>query len=603
MDVMKPIASKEIPAGNDWLYEVKYDGFRCVLQWKKAGDIKLISKNKQDLTNQFPEIVSFCMALESSIAPQLPLKLDGELVVLNNAYQANFSWIQKRGRLKNSESIQKAAAKRPATFLAFDIVQQAGMDLSKKPLEMRKKALASLFQHANIQQDVWQTLGFVRAFNNPDDLWNVIVNHKGEGLIAKRKKSTYGKGKSHQDWYKIKNWRTIYGFLSAFDSKNDYFTVQVYDGDERFVVGKCKHGLDKEDFQTLKKLFVSNGEKHGVNYVLPPAICAAIHTLDMYKNELREPEFHSLTPDIKPDECTIDRLQLELAMLPENIDFANTEKLYWPDANLTKGNLLAYIREISPYMLPFLKDRALTIIRCPDGVRAESFFQKHLPSYAPEFITGIGDGEERLIVCDSLAALMWFANHGALEYHVPFQNVTSTFPKEIVFDLDPPSREQFAWAIQASLLIKQLLDDLELISFVKTSGNKGLQVHIPIPEGSLSYDDTAIFTQAIAWTIENQHPELFTTERMKNKRNGRLYIDYVQHGKDKTLIAPYSTRKTNEGTVATPLFWEEVTEDLRPEMFTIENVVSRVQDLGCPFRTYVEVGEKQKLDRIRNLIH
>ncbi|MFS0673215.1 DNA ligase D [Ornithinibacillus sp. 179-J 7C1 HS] len=603
MDVMKPIATKDIPKGKEWLYEVKYDGFRCVLHWEKNGDIKLISKNKKDLTPQFPEIVSFCKEKEASLKKLLPLKLDGELVILNNPYQSNFSSIQKRGRLKNKDSIQKAASRRPATLLAFDLLEVSGLDLSQRPYEVRKNELHSFFQKGDFQIDVWDRIGYVEAFQDPKELWKLIFDHKGEGMIAKSKKSTYRAGKTHQDWYKIKNWRLIHGFLTEYDSKNDYFSVQVYQGENLYSVGKCKHGLSDTDFDTVRKLFVANGDKQGTNFKLPPAVSCAIHTLDIYQGELREPEFSRIAPDIKPEECTIERLELDLAMLPKSIDFANTDKYYWPDVHFTKGNFLRYMREISPYMLPFLENRALTTIRCPDGVHGESFFQKHLPAYAPDFIKGVGKGDEKLMICDSLDSLMWFANHGALEFHVPFQNITSKHPKEIVFDLDPPNKDEFAWAIKAGLIIKQLLDDLQLISFVKTSGNKGLQVHIPIPEGSMTYEDTGVFTQAIAYTVEGQQPELFTTERMKNKRNGRLYIDYVQHGKDKTLIAPYSTRKTLDGTVATPLYWEEITEQLRPEMFTIENVVDRVQTSGCPFRNFFQIGEKQNMDLVKKLIH
>lgn len=600
MDVMKPIASSDIPTGADWCYEVKYDGFRCILHWDKSGNIRLTSKNKKDLTPQFPEIVSFCQEKTASLQDFLPVRLDGELVILNNPYQGNFSRIQKRGRLKNATTILKASKDRPATLMAFDILELSGEDLSRKNFQSRKESLIAFFDQGLNEKS--ERIAFVNAFKNPDELWKIIFDYKGEGMIAKRTKSVYGHGKKHQDWYKIKNWRIIQGVLTAYDSKNDYFDVHVFKGNELHPVGKCKHGLNEDDFATVKKLFMTNGEKNGIHYILPPAICAVIHTLDIYDGELREPEFERIAPEIKPEECTIDQLQLQLSMLPKQIEFANTDKFYWPDVRLTKGNYVAYMREISPYMLPFLEDRALTIIRCPDGVREESFFQKHLPSYAPEYIRGVGNGEEKLIVCDSLESLMWFANHGAIEFHVPFQGITSSKPREIVFDLDPPGRERFSWAIEAGLLIKQILDDLQLLSFVKTSGNKGLQIHIPIPEGSLSYEETGVFTQAIALTIESQLPDITTTERMKNKRHGKLYIDYVQHGKDKTIIAPYSARKTNDGTVSTPLFWDEVTEDLHPEKFTIANVVERVQTLGCPFRDYFKATDKQNLDRVSKLI-
>ncbi|MUK89596.1 DNA ligase D [Ornithinibacillus sp. L9] len=598
MDVMKPIASTDIPTGDDWLYEVKYDGFRCILTWNPDGNVQLISKNKKNLTPNFPEIVHYCREITPELREQLPLILDGELVVLNNKFQANFSQIQKRGRLKNTEAIQSTSEKRPATFLAFDMLQLKGLSLEKDNFENRKKQLVELFHHTGIKERI----RYIHAYQDPNELWNMVFTYKGEGIIAKRKKGTYESGKTHRDWYKIKNWRTFKGILTEYDSKNEYFTIHVFRGNDLIEVGKCKHGLDSEDFQTVKQLFLTNGEKRGESYHLPPAVCAAIHTLDIYRGELREPEFGSILPQLSPQECTLQQFEVDMAMLPTTFEVSKIDKIYWPDYGLTKGDLLVYMREISPYMLPFLKERSLTLIRCPDGVKEESFFQKHLPSYAPSFIKGVGEGEEKLIVCDSLDTLVWFANHGAIEYHIPFQRVGSTMPNEIVFDLDPPDRSKFEWAIHAAKLIKHLLDDLGLISFVKTSGNKGLQVHIPIPEGSMSYDETAVFTQAIAWTVEQQGPEWFTTERMKNKRNGRLYIDYVQHGKDKTIIAPYSPRKTAEGTISMPLFWEEVTEDLRPEQFTIKNGLERVQSLGCPFRDYFEVAEKQDLSKVLGLV-
>ncbi|MEC5424411.1 DNA ligase D [Virgibacillus sp. C22-A2] len=598
MDIMKPIASEEIPYGKEWLYEVKYDGFRCVLHWEKDS-IQLMSRNKKDLTASFPEIVTYCQAQYPHVSSFLPLKFDGELVVLNNAFQANFSWIQKRGRLKKTESIMKAAEARPASFMAFDILQQAGISYVNKSYENRKSVLTSLFYKFHWDKQ----LQLVQASENPNELWETIFNYMGEGMIAKRKQSLYNSGKSHHDWFKIKNWRTIQGFLTDFHVKNEYFTFHVYNKEESVEIGKCKHGLPPEDFQTLKNLFLEKGDYRDGVHKLPPAICAAVNTLDLYKSELREPEFVSLLPHVSPSECTIEKLGIDMAMFPENVDLTNTEKVFWPESGLTKGDLLVYIREMAPYMIPFMNERVLTIIRSPDGVEGEYFFQKHLPDYAPSFINSVlSEDKEKLIICDELNALIWFANHGAVEYHLPFQRAGSIHPIEVVFDLDPPDRERFGLAIDAAILIKRLLDDLELLSFVKTSGNKGLQIHIPLVEGSLTYDDTALFTQAIAYTVEGAHPDLFTTERMKKKRKERLYIDYVQHGKDKTIIAPYSTRKTREATVAAPLYWEEVTHALRPEQFTIENVAERVKTAGCPFTNYFAAGKEQNLKEVLRLI-
>ncbi|MUV37454.1 DNA ligase (ATP) [Lentibacillus sp. JNUCC-1] len=584
--VMKPVARAEWPVGQEWLYEVKYDGFRCVLDWD-GNSVSLTSKYGKDLSTKFPEITE---DVRESFAAKPPLTLDGELVILNTPLQANFSLLQQRGRLKNAGTIAEKANMRPATYMAFDLVKHNGNDDTQVPFSKRKKQLKDLIGTGGLR------LRYVPATRDINALWQDVFVHRGEGIIAKRKTGTYQKGKQHHSWFKVKNWRTIKGVLTGYNTSNGYFTVQVKDGDHWREIGKCKHGLDAESRNTLEQFFKAHGKAHKGQLELPPAIEAGIHTLDLYEAELREPEFVRVGP--LTEQWTADQLEHDLALYPESVDLSNADKLFWPDALLSKGDMLIFLRKIAPYMLPFLKDRALTLIRFPDGVTGTHFYQKHLPDYAPDFFKRSGSGDDVLIQCRTLQELIWLGNHGTLEYHMPFQMIGKPMPSEIVFDLDPPDREQMKLAVKAAHLIKQLLDGLHLASFIKTSGGKGLQIHIPLPDSALSYEDTALFTEAIAKTVEQAQPDLFTTERMKNKRKGRLYIDYVQHGKDKTIIAPYSPRSSAEGTVATPLFWHEVTEDLRPEAFTIENVVSRVQTMGCPFADYFTVGKEQKLEAL-----
>lgn len=604
MKIMKPIATEEIPVSEDWMYEVKYDGFRAQLHWDTDA-IQIVSRNGHQITDLFPEIVMFCREQQPRVQSLLPLVLDGELVVLNHPYQANFSLIQQRGRLHNKEKIEHAAHTRPAAFLAFDILQQENESLEKHTYLKRKKVLREVFAMMELPDyvDRNRPLSYIPAFTDASKLWDIVFENKGEGIVAKRTSSAYQAVKSHHDWYKVKNWRTIEAFLTCYNVENDYYTVSVFENEQERIVGKCKHGLSAEEGTTLKTFFTTKGKKQEKGYALPPAICAQIHTLDLYKEEMREPEFTQILVRHNVDDCTGEKLRLDLAMLPNTVEVTNTEKIFWPEQALTKGDLLIYMREIAPYMLPFLKERLLTVIRGPDGVRGEQFFQKHRPDYAPDFIPAIENGDETFTVCNDLNTLIWFANHGTIEYHTPFEKMSSDSPSEIVFDLDPPDAAHFSFAVKAALLLKHLLDDLQLISFVKTSGNKGLQVHIPIPSGSMSYDETAVLTKAIAETMVNARPEQFTTERLKRDRKGRLYIDYLQHAKGKTIITPYSPRLTEAGTIATPLFWEEVNTDLHPEQFTIQNAVHRVQTLGCPFASFFETGKKQHLKKIQNMIN
>ncbi|WP_237049287.1 DNA ligase D [Lentibacillus amyloliquefaciens] len=597
---MKPIASNALPEGDEWVYEVKYDGFRCVLHWgSDPNSVQIISRNGKDLSGNFPEIINACQEQKSHVTDYLPLKLDGELVVLNNTQQANFSLIQKRGRLKKHDLIEQEASRRPASFMAFDLIAINDTDMIDLTFDERKRTLADVFVG---KRSLGDRLHHISSSDNAEALWQDIFAHKGEGMIAKRKDSRYQPGKKHHDWFKVKNWRTIKAFLTFYEPNNDYFTVCVFQDNSVIEIGKCKHGLDDEAYKVLKELFLSKGTDEKGGFRIPPAICAEIHTLDLMGGELREPEFNRLLPQATVDDCTWETLQLDIAMLPETVDVSNTDKLFWPSPGFTKGDLLLYMREIAPYMLPFLKNRLLTIIRSPDGVHGESFFQKHLPDYAPDFIKGVEHDGENCFVCHDLDSLIWFANHGALEYHIPFQTFEDENPLEIVFDLDPPGREQFSLAVKAALLLKQILDDLRLKSFVKTSGGKGLQVHIPLPANSMSYEETGILTQAVAWTLEKSHPDLFTTERFKKKRGDRLYIDYLQHGEGKTIVSPYSPRKRDDATVAAPLFWDEVNSDLSPDMFRIDNVVERVKAVGCPFKDYFVAGENQVLDDVLAMI-
>ncbi len=597
MQVMKPIIRSEIPLGKDWIYEVKYDGFRCVLHWITDGTVQLKSKNNHDLTANFPEIEAFCSDNFSAVKSFLPLTFDGELVILNHPYQASFSQIQKRGRLKNKTAIQHASQVRPAQLIVFDLLQLKGKSYKMQKLATRKIGLESIFQRLQGNR-----LKLIESFHNPEAIKKAVFQAKAEGMVAKQTTSTYTAGKRHHSWFKTKNWRKIQVFITAYHTNNDYFDAAVFHEKKIIPIGKCKHGLDTDALQTLKRIFLKDGKKHESIYTLPPAICTAIHTLDLYKGELREPEFAELLPQVKPEACTLEKLKLDMAMLPGSVQLTNMEKELWPAVHYTKGNLLTYMRQISPYMLPFLENKLLMVIRCPNGINQKYFFQKHLPSYAPDFITAVPSKDGNTFICDHLESLIWFANHAAVEYHIPFQSVHSSVPSEIVFDLDPPSREHFQLAIHAAKLIKSLLDDLSLVSFVKTSGNKGLQVHIPIREGSMTYEETAIFTKAIAFTIENAYSDDFTTERMKSKRNGRLYIDYVQHGKDKTIIAPYSPRMTKDGTVAAPLFWEEVKEGLTPGQFTMDNIIERTELYGCPFADYFALRSTQDMRKLLKLV-
>lgn len=279
---------------------------------------------------------------------------------------------------------------------------------------------------------------------------------------------------------------------------------------------------------------------------------------------------------------------------PSHPDIAIThpDKLIWKNPAIPKAGYISYLVQAASRMLPFLEDKTLTVIRYPNGVPGDSFFQKHFPDNVPDFVQTVTEDGENRIICSNLSTLVWLGNQSAVEFHIPFQTVGSDYPDEIVFDLDPPDREHFPWAVHAAREMKQLFDRLAVKSYPKLSGSRGIQIHLPLNGTVISYSDTRVFTSFIAEVLTQKYPAEFTTERLKKKRNGCLYIDYVQHAQGKTIICPYSARGKEGATVAAPLRWEEVTDQLQMEMFTIPYVRQRMSSEPCPMADYFEQDNK-----------
>lgn len=584
---MKPMlltGTTELPEGNEWVYEVKYDGFRAILEARAEG-VKLWSRNGKDMSERFPEIVQ--VDIPKNL---LPFTLDGELVILNTPYQANFEALQKRGRMRNKAKIQASSIRRPATFMAFDKIEKSTIPLLKRKENMTK--LLGKLKHPQIRS--------IDVYEDIEEILTIAELHLAEGIIAKMKNSKYQPGDRGRQWLKWKQWRTVSGFLQKYDSDNGYYDVGFYKDEGPLPLGKFKHGLTDDESETLRTFFKEHGTKKKGTWRLEPGACVDVHCLSAEEGELREPLFHQFRFDLSPEDCTESKKQWDLSLFPANFDPTNVDKPLWK--GISKQDFLVYIRQLAPHILPFIQEKKLTLIRYPDGIYEESFYQKHFPDHAPDFLKMWMEDGEPFIICDQLLPLLWLANQGALEYHIPFEMAGGQKPDEIVLDLDPKDRSHFSKAIRAAQLLKHLLDELEVQSFVKTSGNKGMQIHIPIREGDLSYEETRKITETLATFLVNEEPDLFTTERLKKKRGDRLYIDYVQHAEGKTIIAPYSTRATETATVATPLHWEEVTEDLRPESFTIHTVPSRIAEFGCPFSMYEEARDHQPIQKLKQLL-
>lgn len=602
--MLKPMLltdATEIPVGKDWLYEPKYDGFRCILEWESEPILK--SRNGKILNLMFPEIVNYCHEIYEQIQSYLPLTLDGELVHLTNNFNSNFSVVQLRGRMRKEDVIQKHVQQFPCHYVAFDLLVKKGEGQIGLSLTKRKQQLKILFQKLNlllsINYENVQRLQAIDVYKDDKTLWNQIVVNNGEGIIAKRKNSIWISERRTGNWLKIKNWKFVSVILTKFDKSNNFFHGAIYLNEELVEIVTFLHGLKEEELKTLATLFQSNGNKVNKNiWEIEPSICVDIACIGFDGKSLREPRFHRFSFEKEPHECQWQQMQRQLFPLPEKVTITHPDKPIWPANGIQKDDYLFYLQNISSFILPFLSDRQLTVIRYPHGVPGESFYQKNFPDTVPDFIKTEQIEDNRYVMCNDLESLLWLGNQLALEFHIPFQPTYTTKPTEIVFDLDPPSVHEFSLAVEAALRMKAIFDHFELPSFVKTSGGKGLQIYIPLPLNKYSYDDTRVFTKFVCDFLCEQEPKWFTTERLKKNRNNKLYLDYVQHHEGKTIIAPYSTRGNEYGYVATPLFWEEVCDSLKPDLFSIHSVLERIKKIGNPFRDIRQVVEEQKLENV-----
>ncbi|SFQ05771.1 bifunctional non-homologous end joining protein LigD [Psychrobacillus psychrotolerans] len=602
-------ASTEVPIGNEWLYETKYDGFRCILEWDKEPLLK--SRNGKLLNNMFPEIISFCHEIYGKIKPFLPLTMDGELVHLVNNFQSDFSKVQLRGRMKNIDTIKNNAELFTCHYVVFDLLIYKGKDLTKLPLTKRKQQMSRLFNKVKLPVSInYQDTNRLQAINVYEDsplLWDRIVTNNGEGLIAKQTKSTWNSAERTNKWLKIKNWRYISIILTKYDKSNGFFHGVVYQNGLLVEVVTFRHGLSEVELATLITLFQTKGTQLSNNiWELEPSICVEIACIEFDGKKLREPRFHLFKLNTDIQDCSWEQMQKQLYPLPPTTKITHPDKPIWPKSGIQKDDYLMYLQRIAPYMLPFLKDRLLTVIRFPHGVPGESFYQKNSPDYVPDFVATKKMDDINYIMCNDLETLLWLGNQLALEFHIPFQTVHTNNPTEIVFDLDPPSVKEFSLAVEAAQQMKVIFDQFRLHSFVKTSGGKGIQLYIPLEEDSFTYEETGIFTKFICDFLVEQQPKWFTTERLKKNRDNKLYLDYVQHKEGKTIVAPFSPRGNELGLIATPLRWEEVKDSLKPDTFTIPSVLDRITKQGDPFKYFRVNSEKDNfamvLKQLKDLI-
>jgi bifunctional non-homologous end joining protein LigD len=322
-----------------------------------------------------------------------------------------------------------------------------------------------------------------------------------------------------------------------------------------------------------------------------------------HEGRLRAPIYVGLREDKLPTDVRRDKEPMPpvISRGRRTLRLSNLDKPFWPEEGITKGDLVAYYRDVAPALVPHLRGRPFTMKRYPDGWQGKHFFQKQAPSHMPDWIprapfpASTRDGEKKVIdyaIVNDELALLWMANMGCIDLHTWAARADRPDRSDwVMFDLDPSDGAGFADVVEVALLVKQTLDLLELESFPKTSGSRGIHVLVPIARRH-SYAEVREFAGVVAGALARAHPGLVTTEWVKEKRRGVL-VDANQNGPGKTNASVYSVRPRAGAPVSTPLRWDEVASSLDPAVFTIDAVLERVARHGDLFAG--ALGGKQSL--------
>ena len=609
------------PNGPDWLFEIKWDGVRA-LAFIDREEVRLQARSGLWCERQYPELA----VLPHQVAAGQAI-LDGEIAVLDDKGASHFHLIQPRIANTDPNTVAHLVRSTPAVYFAFDLLYLDGYDLRNVPLAERRKLLEAIVTPT-------ATVRISGAFpEHGDEMLEAAREHGLEGIVAKQAASRY-ESKRSSAWLKIKvvsQQEFVIGGFTEPQGDRDYFgalVLGVHEGKKLRWAGNVGTGFDRKTLAHLYgKLQPLITEKcpfaerpkpdRGITWVQPELVCEVKFAHWTSDHRLRAPVYLGLRNDKSSSAVIAEQTELVGAGEKEatrSVDghflkFTNLNKVFYPDEGYTKGDVLNYYAAIAGLILPHLKDRPLSLKRYPNGIRGEYFFQKNTPeAFAPWLRTELISSNHtekpiNYVFAGDPASLLYLVNLGCID-HNPWMSRSPALdnPDFILIDLDPQDCP-FDRIVDAALLVKQVLDQIGLTGYPKTTGGDGLHVYIPV-EPVYTYDETRTFAELIARLVSHQNPDLFTTPRSVSKRKkNRVYFDYLQNGKSKTIAAPYVLRAYPGAPVATPLEWSEVKHGLHPSQFHIRNVRARFLEKGDLFAGVLKNPQRiedslEKLERL-----
>lgn len=610
----------------NWIYERKFDGYRAIAY--TGNGVKLISRNGVDFSHKYKDVVTALNTLRANAV------IDGELVAEDDKGRINFQNLQNFGSQNKHLTLK---------YYVFDLLALNGHDIRQLELIKRKELLKVLIETLNNSSIIYSR----HIEKEGTRLFSEAQKHEWEGIIAKDATSSYESDKRTHRWLKFKLQNSqeaiILGYSKPAGSRK-YFgslVLGMYEGEKIVYIGNCGTGFNEEALKNIYnrlKILITDkkpvsekvAQEKSVTWVKPELVCEVTFSEWTVDRHLRHPVFKGLRDDKDKKEV--------LQEIPENIPkllkqspmkaatskdakhtsadsnekeevygkkalkLTNLNKLYWKNENITKGQLIEYYRSVSDFILPYLKDRPLSLNRHPNGINGPNFFQKDLDieqipawiKYQPMYSES-SDKNIDYLICNDLPTLLWMVNLGCIEIN-PWLS-TYKKPEHPVFavlDLDPNDVDDFTEVVRVALTARDILLKMGIKPWIKTSGSRGLHIYIHVGS-QYDYDLVKNFIQYLGQMILKQHPESTSLERSPAKRKNKIYLDYLQNRRGQTIAAPYSARPKPGATVSTPLKWDEVNENLDIKAFTIFNTIERLTEKGDLWKDIMKEKENLKL--------
>jgi len=629
---IKPMLAKETDEpfdDPDWVYEIKWDGYRAVAEIDH-GRVDLYSRNGLLFNASYPIVVEHLSKLKISAV------LDGEIVALNEDGTPSFQLLQQYSENPNV----------PLVYYVFDLIRLNKRDITSQTLLERKEQLRKLIKKDPIirYSDHIEERGI--------DFFKTATAKKLEGIMAKKKDSKYLIGTRTSNWLKIKDQKTeeaiIIGYTEPRKSRKYFGSLLLahFKGDHFQYIGNVGTGFDdkllKSLYEQLQPLRTDDSPlkervktASPLHWVKPELVANIQFTEKTTDGQLRHPAFLGLRVDkfasevkkelgkdvlppvssktknnsaVKtkssrknPDKTSKKKKEIPIeeneALMKLKVPLTNTNKIYFPKQKITKGDVINYYFRMAPYILPYLKDRPESMKRTPNGIADKGFFQKDAPANIPKWIktkrihSDSGDKDINYIICNDVRTLVYMANMGCIElnpWHSTIQK--SDYPDYTIIDIDPSDENTFEQVVDCAQVIKEILDRIKIDCYCKTSGASGLHIYIPLAK-RYNYDQATMFAEMIAHITNYQLPDTTSLERSLAKRGkDKIYVDYGQNRRGQTIAAAYSMRPVAAASISTPLDWKEVKHGILPSDFTLETIFERLEKKGDLFKGVLGKG-------------